>query len=60
MFLDKMPKAFPGGQSSIRKRGLWDTILIHTATNKTTHLQPFTARAAIRKPVAFLKWTLSK
>lgn len=41
-----MPKAFPDGQSSICKRGLWETILIHNYQNKTTHLQAFTAAAS--------------
>lgn len=33
-----MPKAFPDGQSSICRRGLWETTL--------THSQPFTAAAS--------------
>lgn len=41
-----MPKAFPDGQSSICRRGLWETILIHNYQNKTTHSQPFTAAAS--------------
>lgn len=41
-----MPKAFPDGQSSICKRGLWETILTHHYQNTTTRLQPLTAAAS--------------
>lgn len=41
-----MPKAFPDGQSSICKRGLWETILTHHYQNTTPRLQPLTAAAS--------------